>query len=229
MQSYTETIAELAKGMFNVTYAANTPCVLYGCVKTSLGGSDYSYSEGAIFYNGEVYSFPAVAAISITTSDVCTITTTNDPTADPTTKSDGSVVNIHNIRAIVLSNASSVTNGATQFNFSSIQKLAKEKTIDIGDWNMDSTTSITVAHSITGFDPKNIISVNVWIREDDYPGGLYGTSLINLFSGVTPNGQVSIVSSTEVYLSRASGGLFDAAGFDSTSFNRGFITIRYYL
>jgi hypothetical protein len=118
MQSYTETIAEIAKGMYAETYAVNTPYVLYGCVK-STSGSPFSYTAGAIFYNGEVYSFPAVASIAIATSDICTITTTNDPTADPTTMTDGSIVNIHNIRAVVLSDAAAVTNGATQFNFSS--------------------------------------------------------------------------------------------------------------
>lgn len=118
MQSYTETIAELVKGMYAETYAVNTPYVLYGCVK-STGGSPYSYTAGAIFYNGEVYSFPAVGSIAIATSDICTITTTYDPIADPTEMTDGSTVNIHNIRAIVLSDHAAVTNGATQFNFSS--------------------------------------------------------------------------------------------------------------
>lgn len=126
MQSYTETIADLVKGMFNGTYAANTPYVLYGCVKSNIS-SPFAYSAGAIFYNGEVYTFPAIASIAIATSDVCTITTTNDPTADPTTMSDGSVVNIHNIRAIVLSDAASVTNGATQFNYSSCVFLKEKK------------------------------------------------------------------------------------------------------
>jgi hypothetical protein len=118
MQSYTETIAELVNGLNNGTYAANTPYVIYGCLKTN-SSSPFAYSKGAIFYNGEVYSFPAIASIAIATSDVCTITTTADPTADPTLMSDGSTVNIHDVRAIVLSDAAAVTNGATQFNYSS--------------------------------------------------------------------------------------------------------------
>ena len=118
MQSYTEAIAELVKGIYGETYASNTPYVLYGCVKSN-ASTPFNYSAGAIFYNNELYEFPALTNKAIAISDVCTITTTADPTADPTEMTDGSSVNIHNIRAIVLSDAASVTNGATQFNFSS--------------------------------------------------------------------------------------------------------------
>lgn len=115
--AYKEAISELAKAFVGDDYAVNTVHVLYGCIKKLISGSNFSYTEGAIFYNGEIYFFPAVASLTVSIADVCTITTTADPTADPTTMTDGSPVDIHDVRQIVLTNETAVTNGAIKFNF----------------------------------------------------------------------------------------------------------------
>lgn len=100
----------------------------------------------------------------------------------------------------------------------------KTKVINIGDWNMDSTTSISVAHGLTF---ANIISVFVMIRTDA------GTALVPLNTGVsaantTPQGFWTVgAPGSDIDLFRLTGGNFDNAGFDSTSYNRGYIIIEY--
>ena len=55
--------------------------------------------------NQECYYFAGTASINITLNPILTITTTPDPTADPTTFSDGSSQNVHDVRTLVISNA----------------------------------------------------------------------------------------------------------------------------
>jgi len=89
------------------------------------------------------------------------------------------------------------------------------KEINIGDWNMDSTASVTVAHGCTY---ANILDINVLIRDD--------SDTYRYFLQDTNKGSVDI-GSVNLTLWRIGGGYFDNALFDSTSFNRGFIKIRY--
>lgn len=90
------------------------------------------------------------------------------------------------------------------------------KLIDIGDWNMDLTTSVSKAHGLTR---TKIRSVQVLIRNDAdsacYPFlNDHGSSAIN-------------IGSTYVEIIRSTGGVFDSSNFDSTSYNRGWILIDY--
>jgi hypothetical protein len=102
--------------------------------------------------------------------------------------------------------------------------VLKRKVINIGDWNMDSTTNISVAHGLT---LSNIYSVNVTIISDDSAGKFMvpGFSALNSTSNtdVALNG----VTSTNINLTRRAGGFFDNTDYDSTSFNRGHIVIEY--
>lgn len=98
----------------------------------------------------------------------------------------------------------------------------KIKVIDIGDWNMDATTQVTVAHGIADF--TKIRSINAVVRTDG------DTSYYNLLNsegaGSALNTQIQ-AQSTNVVLGRATDGIFDSTTFDSTGFNRGWITIIY--
>jgi hypothetical protein len=95
------------------------------------------------------------------------------------------------------------------------------KIIEIGDWNMDTTESIEVAHGLTY---GNIRSVQVVIRRDtnldtrplDYRG----------YFGDNPGG-AWYWNATIIKLGRYLGGNFDNADYNSTSYNRGWITIWY--
>lgn len=92
----------------------------------------------------------------------------------------------------------------------------KTKVIDIGDWNMDTTASVNVAHGLT---LGNIRSIDVKIRDDD--GVLF--DLVSTSSG--NSGSYSSTGSANIVLRRVSGLGFDNTSFDSTSYNRGWVTI----
>jgi hypothetical protein len=94
--------------------------------------------------------------------------------------------------------------------------------IEIGDWNMDSTTSVTLAHGLMG---ENIRSVSASILIDPEET-LTRYSLEGTDSTGALGGQIRW-DGTNVYLIRATSGFFDGVLFNSTSFNRGWITIWY--
>ena len=94
------------------------------------------------------------------------------------------------------------------------------KVIDIGDWNMDTTSSVSVAHGLTASKIRNISAM---IRPDDL-AGLY--SLTTDYNMIDASGTIGQFGDN-IVLKRASSSFFDGTGFDSTSFNRGWITIWY--
>ncbi|MCH7928752.1 MAG: hypothetical protein IID03_12365 [Candidatus Dadabacteria bacterium] len=104
-----------------------------------------------------------------------------------------------------------------------------EKIIEIGDWNMDSTASVNITHGLGGTVFKNIRSVKVMIRDNAdsliLPLNSYDTTADN----GTVNGAVANITNTLIILSRTPSAKFDAISFNSTSFNRGFITIEFEL
>ena len=97
--------------------------------------------------------------------------------------------------------------------------LIKTKIIDIGDWNMDATATVTVAHGLT---LPNIRRVDATIQRDD---GLFHFDL-RVSTTAAISGAIS-VDGTNVSLDRTAGVGFDSTVYDSTSFNRGWIIITY--
>jgi len=95
----------------------------------------------------------------------------------------------------------------------------KTKTIEIGDWNMDATASVSIAHGLTY---GNIRFAHASIRNDldtmgtPLPGNLTTSVDLNL----TWDG-------TNVILTRRSGVAYDSTDYDSTSFNRGWVILWY--
>lgn len=97
------------------------------------------------------------------------------------------------------------------------------KIIEIGDWNMVSTATVTIAH---GLDSTKIRPpVSVIIRQDT------GYNTFPLTPGVNvsaPNdAYISYFEATAFVLTRKTGGYFDSVNFDATSYNRGWMTIFY--
>src|SRR4030043_1754532 len=93
--------------------------------------------------------------------------------------------------------------------------------IEIGDWNMDTTASVSIPNGLTA---SKIRSVYAFVIIDTsnlfYPLNMSvagSGSLLGWFAW----------SATEIVLERLAGGFFDSNLFDATSFNRGFITIEY--
>ncbi len=96
----------------------------------------------------------------------------------------------------------------------------KTKVIDIGDWDMDATANVNVAHGLT---MANIRCVSVLIKRD--ADDLYSPLDYDL-AGSGANGTYNI-DSTNIQLFRLVGGVFDHVNYDATSYNRGWITITY--
>jgi hypothetical protein len=101
--------------------------------------------------------------------------------------------------------------------------VLKTKVIDIGDWDMTTATgtaTVAIAHGLTLAD---IRSIDVGIYADG--GGTIRPLDYNV-AGNTCAGYW-YTDATNVNLGRVAGGSFDGTQYDSTSFNRGWITITY--
>jgi hypothetical protein len=100
----------------------------------------------------------------------------------------------------------------------------RRKVINIGSWDMDSTSSLNVAHGIS--DWTKIRSASAFIIKDI--GGIY-ESLYNYSPGLSNSGGSSYIgwNSTNILLARIDGGFFDNANYNDTLINRGYIIIEY--
>lgn len=92
----------------------------------------------------------------------------------------------------------------------------KKKTLEIGDWNMDTGGGVSVAH---GLVLDEIKAVKVMIRIDTL-------DRITPLDFINDDGFFSC-DATEIDLTRTVGGYFDADTHNATSFNRGWIRIEY--
>jgi hypothetical protein len=97
----------------------------------------------------------------------------------------------------------------------------KTTIVEIGDWDMDANQSATPSIGVTN---KNIRSVFVVIRNDSDSTYLPLNS-VALGASAVAGGINSLA--TNFVLTRATGGSFDNVNYDSTSYNRGWITITY--
>jgi len=92
--------------------------------------------------------------------------------------------------------------------------------LNIGDWNMDVTSSVTINHS----RGSGVIGFMVTIISDAglkyHFGGGYNNTNFNVDAAVT-------VSSLSFTIYRKDAGFFDSTDFDATSFNRGHILVFY--
>jgi len=100
--------------------------------------------------------------------------------------------------------------------------VLRPKVIEIGDWDMDFTKTVQVAHGLT---IAKIRSLDVMIRNDpdtshfplNYPEQINYTDTQGSFRADAVN----------IVMSRTANGIFDDVVFDSTDYNRGWITIWY--
>jgi hypothetical protein len=102
--------------------------------------------------------------------------------------------------------------------------IPRQKLITMGDWNMDSTSNISVAHGLT---LAKIIGCRVLVRNDA------DTERRTIFGSFTNgsttewNATIAQIDATNVHIVRESSGIFDSANYDSTSYNRGWIILDY--
>lgn len=96
------------------------------------------------------------------------------------------------------------------------------KEVDIGDWDMDATGTVTVAHGLT---MSKIIAVLGYVRDDaDTARDPFGTAGIGGTGAMGVNVNTAI-DATNVGLYRLVGSKFDAVAYNATSYNRGHILI----
>lgn len=128
-----------------------------------------------------------------------------------------------------------VTDGSGQLSFSSYLSAGLTYTeVNIGDWNMNATDSVTVAHGLSATEWKTVRDVQVIIRDDS--DATYrpldcvtsDTQTIGVSDGITSWGGISSIDSTNITLYRiAEDDFFDNTDYDSTSYNRGWVRIGY--
>lgn len=100
------------------------------------------------------------------------------------------------------------------------------KIVQIGDWDMDTTASVNVAHGIPFGNYQDIRVVDVQIIRDIGAVREFGP-LVRFEAGVGIAGGVVSIDSTNITIGRLTGGYFDNSDFNATSFNRGYIAIGY--
>ncbi len=102
-------------------------------------------------------------------------------------------------------------------------RIVFEETIEIGDWDMDANPSASVTHELAMANIKNMSGI---VRPDNdadrSPLGIH-TSATNGDAQVWP----TTIAATAITLQRRTSGQFDASGYSTTSYNRGWITIRH--
>jgi len=96
-----------------------------------------------------------------------------------------------------------------------------KKTMEIGDWNMDTIESVNIAHGLGS--PGKIRNLYAIVRRDNDAEHIP----INFCdaNGVM-NGRIGRYSDN-INVWRRAGGSFDSSNFTASSFNRGWITIEY--
>jgi hypothetical protein len=100
-------------------------------------------------------------------------------------------------------------------------QLKKTKIINIGDWNMDSSTAVAIAHGLTR---SKILSVDILIFDD---ANTYSISIFGSGSSSSSYYGGYFIDNTNINIVRTTSGYFDSTEFDVTSYNRGVITIEY--
>lgn len=122
-QAYQEALTAIANNLAGQSYQANVVYVLYGCINTG-SGVNYIISSGAVYYNGEVLLVDAItftAAGGQTATAAIDITYFSDVSADPTTFTDGTPHNVHQIRKIKIASAVS---GSTISDFAAFKQTS---------------------------------------------------------------------------------------------------------
>jgi hypothetical protein len=95
-----------------------------------------------------------------------------------------------------------------------------KKIINIGNWDMDATAALNVAHGLTDSKIRSFQAYIIQDATDDY---VYP---IDFLSGGAVAGAMAL-QGDNISLWRTTSGLFDGIDFDATPFNRGWVVIEY--
>lgn len=210
------------------SYTTNDVIILDGCVVsgTVVSPGPAAVTAGQIFYNGRTYEVDANVSISLSGAQVPVWVIVESQQGGQTTFTDGNDYDFQTIEKFVLQ-AGLSGSGIANYDGATVKRITKRKIVNIGDWNMYSTGGTgtkSVAHGLSSTDWKKIKSISVLIRND--ADNAY-TPLNSVNSIGLPNGGITDYGATNINLLRALTLDFDSASYDSTSYNRGWVTIEY--
>lgn len=182
--------------------------ILYGCENTGTGtgiGDTAIISEGAVYYNGEIYKVPAFTAAPIVNGLLGTITT-SWTAADPVLFSDSNTYNVHQIKTIVISDATASGDFAFS-NWKSIKRFWNTYTLTNSDLAAASGTltinSATRKELIYNVDYKSrMIHINIFIAGANASVGPVSSFYVKLPPGIT---QSNIFYSVGTYTNTTGG------------------------
>mgnify|MGYP003124179993 FL=1 len=104
----------------------------------------------------------------------------------------------------------------------------RRNTVEIGDWNMDSTGFVKVNHGLEYSDTWKGTRNTAFTIRNDADTVYFGDNHSNSGTHMTAvDVAVSGITNKKVVLIRKTGGSFDSSDFDSTSYNRGWVTVWY--
>ena len=189
-------------------------------------------TEGWVLLDGELIKVDAQTGINTTTNNKFVKVTTFDSRGTKTFLNGSINETYEKNRAVVQGTTGNLAfNGNTFFDLSNQAsslpdtgvKILNKKIIEIGNWNMNTTLSVSVAHGLS--DASKIRTIDVMILAD-------GVSIpegppIPLNTGTPTQGGLEPTTSSNIVLLRLASGLFDDVSFFSQSGNRGFITIEF--
>lgn len=188
---------------------------------STLGAAAIVYSDGSALLAGELsgihhvkYSTTLSKWVLISVSPVSAVAASASAAAaaaDAVATAADAVATAADAAAAAASAAAAAASAAT---------LLNTKVIDIGDWDMDTTTSVNIAHEL---DHTKIRAISVTIRNDSDNS----TRIFPLVSTAGTTDEWAQASSTNIILYRATSGAFDNTNYNSTSYNRGWVTVQY--
>jgi hypothetical protein len=108
-----------------------------------------------------------------------------------------------------------------KYNFENKPEIYVYLIIEIGDWDMNASATVTVAHNL-GNAWKSLRHITAFIRNDDDDD----YRPLNSNTSTAQHGGVGNSDATNVILVRLTGGNFDSVNYDSTSYNRGWINLK---
>lgn len=232
-------IWDVIEGMLAPFDSDTEGLIISGCVFSNNGGN-FDMTAGIVYLNGE---FMRIAAV--TNQAYTKYIAPKTPTSDSRTFADGST------NAVVQTKEAEIVGsapGAGQYiTINSLTGMLdrvwrpvtsetpklRTKIIEIGDWDMDTTEEVYVEHDLP--DWKKIRSISAVVRNDaddeyfqlgtDDNGDVAATSGTGSVVGAGASNGFN--AENVIRLGRTASGRYDAATFDSTGFNRGWITVTY--
>ena len=100
------------------------------------------------------------------------------------------------------------------------------KTVAIGDWNMDTAASVNVAHGVAGVGFKTMRMFSIVLRNDADDVYYPMPQTADTGMGILDIG-IASVDDTNIKLARINSQFFDHVDFNSTTYNRGWVTFWY--